>query len=259
MSTAVAHAEDARHPTLPARGAGRPRLVAVPDAPVTAAVWWARMADAGPASAEHSLVAVNSDRFADGTPVDMTAIESQGRRPSGWLVDVRYRATDGTVRRIDTAASLSELCPPLWFAELHHATSNIPATSLLAFGGPAFRPGVVVTPREVAAAGVRMADRIGEVRWYNRSGIVDTVTVAAEVRRRGIGSVLVTAAEALRVLRGWAPLRSDGRLTDAGAAWLDAAPPAWRSRLAERVEALPDEDAGDAGPTGVARLLKDFS
>ncbi|MGY1772887.1 hypothetical protein [Blastococcus sp. SYSU D00813] len=259
MTTAVAHAEDAQHLTLPSRPAGRPHLVAVPTPPVTASVWWARMADGGPASREHSLVAVNSDRFADGTPVDMTAIESRGRRPSGWLVDVRYRATDGTVLRIDTSDSVAELAPPLWFAELHHATSNIPATSLMAFTGPAFRPGVVVTPREVAAAGVRMADRIGEVRWYNRSGIVDTVTVDPAVRRRGVGSVLVTAAEALRVLRGWAPLRSDGRLTDAGAAWLDAAPPAWRSRLADRVEVLPDEDAEDAGPTGVARLLRDYA
>lgn len=258
MTTAVAHAEDAQSLALPSRPAGRPHLVAVPTPPATASVWWARMADGGPASREHSLVAVNSERFADGTPVDMTAIESRGRRPSGWLVDVRYRATDGTVLRIDTAESVSELCPPLWFAELHHATSNIPATSLLAFTGTAFRPGVVVTPREVAAAGVRMADRIGEVRWYNRSGIVDAVTVEASVRRRGVGSVLVTAAEALRVLRGWAPLRSDGRLTDAGAAWLDAAPPAWRSRLAPRVEALPDEDVEEA-PTGVARLLKDFA
>jgi len=41
-----------------------------------------------------------SERFADGTPVDMTAIESRGRRPLGWLVDVRYRASDGAVRQL---------------------------------------------------------------------------------------------------------------------------------------------------------------
>jgi GNAT superfamily N-acetyltransferase len=256
MTTAVAHDQDAHHLALPPRRTSRPHLVAVETPPETASVWWARIADAGQGSREHSLVAVNSERFADGTPVDMTAIESRGRRPSGWQVDVRYRATDGAVLRIDTAESVSGSCPPLWFAELHHATSNIPASSLLAFPGPAFRPGVVVTPREVAAAGVGMADRVGEVRWYNRSGIVDAVTVDPAVRRRGVGTVLVTAAEALRVLRGWAPLRSDGRLTDAGAAWLESAPAAWRPRLADRVEALPDEDAEDAGPTGVARLLK---
>ena len=48
-----------------------------------------------------------------------------------------------------------------------------------------------------------------------------------------------------------------GRLTDAGAAWLSAAPPSWRPRLADRVAALPEED--DDAPTGVARLLKDFA
>ncbi|MGY1746094.1 hypothetical protein [Blastococcus sp. SYSU D00695] len=262
MAPATATALDER--TLPValprrRASARPHLVAVapPQAP-PASVWWARVADRGPASREHSLVAVNSERFADGTPVDMSALESRGRRPAGWLVDLRYRATDGTVLAIETSEALAGLCPPMWFAELHHATSDIPASSLLAFTGDAFRPGTVVTPREVAAAGVRMTDRVAEIRWYTRSGVVDSVSVTPAVRRRGVASVLVTAAEALRVLRGWAPLRSDGRLTDAGAAWLDAAPPAWRSRLAERVEVLPDEDL-PAGPTGVARLLKDYA
>ncbi|SEP24360.1 hypothetical protein [Trujillonella endophytica] len=258
MLTAAAHDEAPHLLALPARRpapARRPRLVAVEPVAAPEAVWWARIADGGPSSAEHSLVAVNSDRFADGTPVDMTAIESRGRRPVGWLVDVRYRATDGAVVRIESSEDLTGLCPPLWFAELHHATSNIPASSLLAFTGGPFHPGSVVTPREVAAAGLRMADRVGQVRWFNRSGIVDAVTVAPAIRRRGVASLLVSTAEALRVLRGWAPLRSDGRLTDAGAAWLAAAPPCWRSRLADRAEVLPDEETDDA-PTGVARLLK---
>jgi GNAT superfamily N-acetyltransferase len=234
----------------------RPRLVAVTPPPAPAAVWWARIADGGPGSREHALVAVGSGRFADGTPVDMTALEAGGRRPAGWLVEVGYRVADGAVVRLVPSGNLAGRCPSLWFAELHHATSPIPASSLLAFAGGPNRAGAVVTPREVAAAGLRMADRVGEVRWYNRSGIVDDVTVDPALRRRGIGSLLVTAAEALRVLRGWAPLRSDGRLTDAGAAWLAAAPPAWRPRLADRVEALPDPDAEDDGPAGVTRLLR---
>ncbi|RBY80483.1 hypothetical protein [Blastococcus sp. TF02A-26] len=237
--------------------AERPRLVAVTPPPAPAGVWWARIADGGPGSREHALVAVGSGRFADGTPVDLTAMEAGGRRPQGWLAAVRYRVADGTVLGIDAADALAGRCPPVWFAELHHATSPIPASSLLAFSGGPFRAGTVVTPREVAAAGMRMADRVGEVRWYTRSGIVDDVAVAPALRRRGMATLLVTAAESLRVLRGWAPLRSDGRLTDAGAAWLAAAPPAWRPRLAERVEVLPDADAADA-PTGVARLLRDL-
>ncbi|MGY1830997.1 hypothetical protein ACI8AA_11315 [Geodermatophilus sp. SYSU D01180] len=254
--TAAAH--DAAFPG-PAPAA--PRLRAVPPlaepAPETTALWWARLLRRGPGPVEYSLVAVNSDRFPDGTPVDMTAVDARGRRPAGWQVDVRHRASDGRVVRIDVAEELSGTCPPMWFAEVTHATSAVPAASLLAFRGNAFRPGAVVRPHEVTAAGVRMTDRIAEVRWWIRSGLVDDVTVEPVYRGRGVARTLLTAAEGLRFLRGWAPLRSDGRLTDAGAAWLESAPPAWRPRLADRSEVLPDADAEEE-LTGVARLLRGF-
>ncbi len=250
--TAAAH--DA---AVPAPAA--PRLRAVPPlaepAPASTALWWARLLRRGPGPLEYSLVGVNSDRFDDGTPVDMTALDARGRRPAGWLVDVRYRAADRRVVRVDVVEDVADRCPPMWFAEVTHATSAVPAASLLAFRGSAFRPGSVVAPHQVAAAGVRITDRIGEVRWWIRSGLVDTVSVEQVYRGRGVARTLVTVAEGLRSLRGWAPLRSDGRLTDAGAAWLETAPPAWAPRLSARTEVLPDADA-EQGPTGVARLLR---
>lgn len=253
--TAAAH--DAAIAALPAPAT--PHLRAVPPlpepAPETTALWWARLLRRGPGPVEYSLVAVNSDRFPDGTPVDMTAVDARGRRPAGWQVDVRHRASDNRVVRIDVAEELSDTCPPMWFAELTHASSAVPAASLLAFRGNAFRPGTVVRPHEAAAAGVRMTDRIAEVRWWIRSGLVDDVTVEPVYRGRGVARTLVTAAEGLRFLRGWAPLRSDGRLTDAGAAWLESAPPAWQPRLAARSEVLPDADVEEE-LTGVARLLR---
>ncbi|MFW3170077.1 hypothetical protein [Geodermatophilus sp. CPCC 206100] len=260
MTAAATLAGGSTHPARGAQEVARATLVAVRRASRDVAgdpagVWWARLAERGPSSPEHSLVAVGSERFPDGTPVDLTSLPSRGRRPAGWLVDVRYRRTDGTVVHVEPAEALAGRCPPLWFAEVHHATSGVPAVSLLAFRGTEFRPGSLVGPHEVAARGTRMTDRVGEVRWWTRSGVVDTVTVAPELRGRGIGRVLVTVAEALRVLRGWAPLRSDGRLTDAGAAWLAAAPPSWAPRLARRTERLPDEPAA-AEPTGVARLFR---
>ncbi|SDC40968.1 hypothetical protein SAMN05660690_1321 [Geodermatophilus telluris] len=258
MSTTAAAHDTAAQDTAVAAPAG-PRLRAVPPLPAprppTGTLWWARLLRRGPGPVEYSLVAVNSDRFPDGTPVDMTAVDARGRRPTGWLVDVRHRAADGRVTRIEVAEELAERCPPMWFAEVHHASSALPATSLLAHRGTAFPPGALVGPHELAAAGVRPADRIGEVRWWTRSGLVDAVTVAPVYRGRGVARTLVTAAEGLRSLRGWAPLRSDGRLTDAGAGWLASAPAAWRPRLAERTEVLPPEQA-DEGPTGVARLLR---
>jgi GNAT superfamily N-acetyltransferase len=223
-------------------------------APATPSIWWARTAERGPDSVEHSLVAVNSDRFPDGTPVDLTALTSSGRRPAGWLVDVRFRAADGGVVRVDVADPVAELCPPLWFAEIAHATSGIPSASLVAFRGTTFRPGSLVGPHHVAGRGVRMADRVGQVRWWTRSGLVDTVRVDPSLRRRGVGRTLVTVAEGLRMLRGWAPLRADGRLTELGAAWLATAPPCWQPRLAARTHTLPAAD--EDGPTGVAALLR---
>jgi hypothetical protein len=265
-TTAAAHPLMTTAPAIPApRTPATPRLRAVPPlsapplpvpAPETTSLWWARLLRRNPGRPlEYSLVAVNSDRFPDGTPVDMTAVDARGRRPAGWQVDVRHRAADGRVVRIEVAEEVADRCPPMWFAEVHHASSPVPCTSLLAFRGTAFRPGAVVAPHELAAAGVAPTDRIAEVRWWTRSGLVDTVTVSPVYRQRGVARTLVTAAEGLRFLRGWAPLRSDGRLTDAGAEWLRTAPPAWRPRLTERTEVLPDPDV-DEGPTGVARLLR---
>ncbi|MGY1689341.1 hypothetical protein [Geodermatophilus sp. SYSU D01105] len=257
MTAAVVLAGGTAHPVRGAQQAARATLVAVrrasrDTATASASVWWARLAERGPASVEHSLVAVASERFPDGTPVDLTTLQSRGRRPAGWLVDLRYRVDDGAVVRVEPAQTLTDRCPPLWFTEVHHTASGVPSVSLLAFSGPEFRPGSLVDPHRAAARGVRTGDRVGEVRWWTRSGVVDTVVVAPEVRRRGVGRVLVTVSEALRVLRGWAPLRSDGRLTDAGAAWLDAAPAHWAPRLTRRTERLPAawEDGACSRPGG---------
>jgi GNAT superfamily N-acetyltransferase len=254
MTAAVAHddAEDERY--SPARRALR--QVARPAAATTDAVWFARLAHRPAGGApEHSVVVVNSDRFPTGTPVDLSSQDSRGRRPAGWLVDVRYRACDGHVRRIEVSEAVATPAPPLWFAEICHATSNVPTVSLLAFAGTAHPEGALVGPHDVARKGLRMSDRVGEIRWWTRSGVVESVLVEPVFRRQGIGRVLATAAEGLRLVRGWAPLTTDGRLTDSGAAWLEGAPSYWRPRLTERSAHLPPGDEPE-GPTGVARLLR---
>lgn len=223
--------------------------------PETPTLWWALLARGGAWAAERSLVAVNSDRFPDGTPVDLTALDARGRRPAGWVLDLGYRCRDGAPVRVEVAPSVALPGLPLWFAEVHHGGGALPAASLLAFTGSAFPQGAVVRPHEVAAAGVRMDERAGEVRWCARSGTVHEVEVRPDLRRCGIASLLVTAAEGVRALRGWPPLRSDGRLTDAGDAWLRSAPAWWGPRLARRTARLP-EPADPAEPAGVARLLR---
>jgi hypothetical protein len=227
-----------------------------PPATSSDTVWIARLAHRTLAGTdEHSLVLVNSDRFPAGTPVDYSDRDARGRRPAGWLVDVRYRACDGRILRIDVSDAVAAPAPPLWFAEIAHATSGVPSASLVAFAGGGHPPGALVGPPDVARRGLRMSDRVGEIRWWIRSGVVDTVTVEPAFRRQGIGRVLTMAAEGLRLVRGWAPLTTDGRLTDSGAAWLAGAPSYWRPRLTERSAHLPPGDEPE-GPTGVARLLR---
>ena len=177
----------------------------------TAPVWWARLAHRDAVPAEHSLVAVGSGRLPHGSAIDLTAVDPRGGRPTGWLVDVRYRAADGQVVRVEASPGLADPGLPLWFAEIAHATSDIPSSSLVAFrgdtpAGTAFAPGTLVTPPDVAAAGLTMADHVGEVRWWTRSGLIETVTVTPELAGRGVGRLLTGLAGGIAMLRNWPPL-----------------------------------------------------
>jgi hypothetical protein len=165
-------------------------------------VWWARIARCLADPAEHSLVAVLSDRFPPGTPVDLSALDARGRRPAGWLVDLRYRARDGAVVRLDVAGELSDL--PVWFTETHHAGAPIPAVTLAAHVGGDVPPGSLLAPLSRPAA--------GRLRWQLRSGLVEDLTV--EPGSAGIHRLLPVAASALAVLRGWPPLLGDFRATE---------------------------------------------
>jgi hypothetical protein len=219
--------------------------------PESAALWWARITRRGADPVEHSLVAVNSDRFPAGTPVDLSALDARGRRPAGWLVDVRYRACDGAVVRIDVADTVAEPGLPIWFTETHHAGASIPTVTLTACTGGPTAPGALVPPRCRGTG-----PQLGSIRWQLRSGLVEGLTVAAPYRGQRIGRLLAVAADGLRCLRGWPALHADGRLTDPAADWLAASPAYWRPRLTARTHHLADVDP--EAPTGVERLLADL-
>ena len=152
-------------------------------------MWWARITRRGVAPVEHSLVAVRSARFPAGAAVDLSALNARGRRPTGWLVDLRYRTVDGVVVRIDVAPGLCAL--PLSFTELHHADSLLPAVTLAAHLG-----------RSVA----------GRLRWQPRSGLVETLAVP--LAGRGVEQVLPVVADALATFRGWPALHGDIRISE---------------------------------------------
>jgi hypothetical protein len=205
MSAPAARPDDNRdaHP----HRAGLRSLPPAPDDDLgTAPVWWARLAHREQGPAEHSLIAVGSGRFRHGSAVDLTAVDPRGRRPTGWLVDVRYRAVDGRIVRVEVSDGVADPGIPLWFAEIAHATSDVPSASVVAFGGDAFPPGTLVTPSEVCARGLSMSGNVGELRWWTRSGLVETVTVTPELAGRGVDRVLAALAGGIAMLRNWPPL-----------------------------------------------------
>jgi hypothetical protein len=166
--------------------------------PDPAAVWWARITRRSTDPVEHSLVAVDSRRFPAGTAVDLSALDARGRRPAGWLADLRYRARDGAVVRIDVADTVADPRLPVWFTETHHAGAAIPSVTLTASTGGPTPPRALVPPRHSGAG-----RRLGSLRWQLRSGLVDTVTVLPDVDGRPIGRLLAVTADALCTLRGW--------------------------------------------------------
>jgi hypothetical protein len=172
----------------------------------TAPVWWARLAHRDTDPVEHSLVAVGSGRFRHGSAIDLTAVDPRGGRPTGWLVDVRYRACDGRITRLAASPGLADPGLPLWFAEIAHATSDIPSASLVAFRGDAFPAGTLVTPSEVTARGLTMDENVGELRWWTRSGLIECVGVTADAAGRGVGRLLVGLAGGIAMLRNWPAL-----------------------------------------------------
>jgi hypothetical protein len=155
-------------------------------------VWWARITRRSLAPVEHSLVAVSSARFAAGTPVDLSALDARGRRPTGWLVDLRYRTADGAVVGIDIAGATL----PLWFTEMHHGGAPIPAVTLAAHTGGDVPAGALVPPRD-------RGTRHGALRWQVRSGLVESMTVPPESPPCPIDAVLPVVADVLATLRGW--------------------------------------------------------
>ena len=174
-----------------------------------APVWWARLRHRDVEPEEHSLVAVGSGRFAHGRAVDLTGVDPRGSRPTGGLVDVRYRACDGRIVRLEASPGLADPGLPLWFAEISHAVSDIPSTSLVAFRGDAFPTGSLVTPPEVTGRGLAVTENVAELRWWTRSGLIESVTVAPEVAGRGVGALLTGLAGGIAMLRNWAPLVSE--------------------------------------------------
>lgn len=92
---------------------------------------------------------------------------------------------------------------PLWFTEIHHAGALIPAVTLAARTGGGVRTGALLPPQGERGL------RVGAIRWQLRSGLVESVDVAADFHGQGVDEVLAAAAGTLAALRGWPALVGD--------------------------------------------------
>jgi GNAT superfamily N-acetyltransferase len=143
----------------------------------------------------------------------------------------------GEVHSLAIPRSAAPKAPPLWFVEVPEPTGTPPALSLVAFTGHGVEAGRLLTSARIAELGVTSADQVAAARWYPATGEGDQIYVQPDWRRRGIASVLATAASTLSVARGNPPLWTDGQRTAMGDRWLKASP--WSHRAAELTHLAP--------------------
>jgi GNAT superfamily N-acetyltransferase len=160
--------------------------------------------------------------------------------PGSYRGQVLYRArygSDGEMSRVVIDPAFVTSGMDLWFTEFREAGADPPATNLVAFATPDWPDGTIVPSDWLKEAGVDPSTQVGAVRWWTTTGQVHQVYVAAEMRRRRIGTKLVLTGAALTVGRRWPSLWSRGDLTDLGVAFVDAS--AWSSRVAPQSRVVP--------------------
>jgi hypothetical protein len=170
--------------------------------------------------------------FGDGTVVELPG---PARRPAGWVLEAHVPATGRAPTRVVVSPGAAPSAPHLWAVLMPAGPEHGNQVDLVAFSTgdhPLGRAGW-------ESLGLDWSNQLGAVRWSVATGVVGQVYVAPAHRRLRIASKLLMMAAGTRVALGWPSLRSDGRLTDLGDAWLGRAPDWWRSRVPERSSHLP--------------------
>jgi GNAT superfamily N-acetyltransferase len=193
----------------------------------------------------HVLVGVASAAFPDGSVVDHPGPPS---RPAGWQVEAHMPQPGRAPSRVLVSADVAPHAPHLWCV-LRATDPGAPGgdVDLVAFSTDHLADGALVGAAALERLDVGWANQVGAVRWSAATGVVGQVFVAPEHRRLRVAAKLLMVAAGVRVAHGWPSLRSDGRLTDLGDAWLGAAPDWWRSRVPDRTAHLPPMDARPGG------------
>jgi GNAT superfamily N-acetyltransferase len=181
-------------------------------------------------------VGVADDAFDDGAVVELPG---PPRRPARWQVEVHVPVAGRAPSRVLVSPDVAPSAPHLWTVLMPSGAEHGDQVDLVAFSTADHPAGTVVGRAGFEALDISWANQVGAVRWSASTGVVGQVYVAPEHRRLRVASTLLMVAAGIRVALGWPSLRSDGRLTDLGDAWLTRAPDWWRSRVPARVAQLP--------------------
>jgi GNAT superfamily N-acetyltransferase len=179
-------------------------------------------------------VGVLGSSFPDGTVVDLPWPPV---RPAGWQGEAYVPAPGRLPSRVLIGPDTVPGAPHLWVVPLQAGDGD--QVDLVAFSTADFADGDVVGRAAFERLGLGWGDQVGAVRWSPSTGLVSQIYVTPRFRRRGVAVKLLNLAGGIRAAMGWAPLRTDGRFTDLGAAWLRGAPEYWQDRIPDRTAQLP--------------------
>lgn len=151
----------------------------------------------------------------------------------------------GTVVALHVAPEVAPRAPAMWFVAQPERAAHPPAMTLVAFGTADRPAGAVIPPETFTALPVRSTEQLAAVRWFTATGQVHQIYVAAEQRRRGIGTALLLAAGTFAVASGWPRLWGNGERTDLGEAIVTRGHDLIRRRTTARTRVLPPMTPGE--------------
>jgi GNAT superfamily N-acetyltransferase len=199
-----------------------------------------RAADGTP----HQFVVVESDRYPDGTQVELSADAAAVQIGDRALCTFTYGAPD-RITGMAVGPRVAPKAPPMWFAELREPAAQPPAVVVIVFSGHGQPAGTLLDEADLSNLPVASSDQLAAVRWWPATGEVDQVYVQPAWRRRGIGRALLGAAGSLAWARGWARFWGDGQRTAMGEQFRDGGP--WQHRMADLTNVAPPMTPGDPG------------
>jgi GNAT superfamily N-acetyltransferase len=199
-----------------------------------------RAADGTP----HQFVVVESDRYPDGTVVELGADAAAVQIGERALCTITYGAA-GRVTGVGVAERVAPKAPPVWYAESREPAAQPPAVTLVAFTGHGQPANSLIDEADLSNLAVESRDQVAALRWWPATGGVDQVYVQPDWRRRGIGRALLAAGGCLSWARDWPRFWGDGERTALGESLRVAGP--WQHRWEELTNLAPPMTPGDTG------------